>query len=328
MGVEPGYLSSHAASTGTALVQTSPDLQVTNGESSVTACQLMSINPNDGKAYLCDLNTINSIPAGFAATDNPLGTTIDDTRKITLIRQGRIRGFSGLIPGALYYPSADTAGGIVPERTTAGPVITAVTATAGSGFLRNVHIRAGHRPSAGDWTITFPTATTCTITPPAGSAGAASTVADSASYNGTITGAEDFYVQTASLTGGDTATITVSYSTDGACVETLDSPSNAFTAFAPLAGMAGKIITKGLYKLVTTETTVTVGFNGSDQSAAKTVAASNVYFDVIPGVALTTEASSVTAETNYYLVDSQELAAPVGIAVNETTLQILMGGIG
>jgi len=328
MGVEPGFLSSHEASTGTALVQTSPHLQATNGESSVTACQLMSINPNDGKAYLCDLNTIDCVPAGFVAADNPLGTNVDDTGKITLIRQGRIKGFSGLIPGALYYPSADTAGGIVPERTTAGPVITAVTATAGSAFLRNVHIRAGHRPQAGDWTITFPTATTCTITPPGGSPGASSTVADSTAYNGTITGAEDFYIETASLSASDAATVTVSYAAAAACVETLDSPSNAFSAFAALAGMAGKIITKGLYELVTTATTVTVGFNGASQSAAKTIAASNVYYDIIPGVALTTEASSVTAETNYYLVDTQELTAPVGIAVNATTLQILMGGMG
>ena len=79
MGVEPGFLSSHAASTGSALVQTSPNLQVTNGETSVAACQLMSINPNDGKAYFCDLNIINCVPAGFAATDNPLSTNIDDT---------------------------------------------------------------------------------------------------------------------------------------------------------------------------------------------------------------------------------------------------------
>lgn len=328
MGVEPGYLSSHAASTGTALVQMSPNLQATNGESSVTACQLMSLNPNDGKAYLCDLNTLNCVPAGFVATDNPLSTNIDDTGKITLIRQGRIKGFSGLIPGALYYPSADIAGAIVPERTTAGPVITAVTATAGSGFLRNVHIRAGHRPTAGDWTITFPTATTCTITPPGGSAGSSSTVADSTAYNGTITDAGDFYIETGSLTANDAATITVSYSTAATCVETLDSPSNAFTAFASLVGMAGKIITKGLYELVTTATSITVGFNGADQSAAKTIAASNVYFDIIPGVALTTEASAVTAETNYYNVDTQEPAAPAGIAVNETTLQILLGGIG
>lgn len=328
MGVEPGFLSSHTASTGTALVQTSPNLQATNGESSVSACQLMSINPNDGKAYLCDLNKINCVPAGFVATDNPLSTNIDDTTKVTLFRQGRIKGFSGLIPGALYYPSADMPGAIVPERTTAGPVITVITATSGTGFLRNVHIRAGHRPLPGDWTITFPTSTTCTITPPGGSAGSATTVADSTAYNGTITGAEDFYIETASLTTDDAATITVSYTTAAACVKTLDSPSNAFSAFAPLSGMAGKIITRGLYKLVTTSSTVTVGFNGDGQSAAKTISAGNVYFDIISGIALSTESGTVTAETNYYLVDNQELAAPVGIAVNETTLQILMGGIG
>jgi len=328
MGVEPGFLSSHAASTGTALVQTSPDFQAVNGEMSVAACQLMSINPNDGKAYLCDLDTINCVPAGFAATDNPLGTNIDDTGKVTLIRQGRIKGFSGLIPGALYYPSADTAGAIVPERTTAGPVITAVAATTGSGFLRNVHIRAGHRPKEGVWTITFPTSTTCTVTPPGGAAGSATTVADNTAYDGTITGAGDFYIETRSLTAGDEVTVTVSYSTAAAVVETLDSPSNAFTAFAPLPGAAGGIIARGLYKLVTTADTVTVGFNGSDQSAAKSIAASSVYFDIIPGVALTTEATAVTAETNYYLVDTQVPVPPVGIAVDETTLQILMGGMG
>ena len=328
MGAEPGFLSSHTATTGTALVQTSPHFQVTNGESSVDACQLMSINPNDGKAYKCDLNTINCVPAGFAAVDNPLSTTIDDTAKVTLIRQGRIRGFTGLVPGALYYPSTDTAGAVVPERTTAGPVITAIAETSGTNFLRNVHIRAGHRPTAGNWTITFPTATTCTITPPGGSAGASTTVANSSIYNGTITGAVDFYIETTSLTSGDTATVTVSYATSSACVETIDSPSNAFTVFEPIAGMAGKIITKGIYQLVTTSTSVTVGFNGSSQSGAKTIEAGKVYYDIIPGIALTTEGSSVTAETNYYLVDVQELTAPVGIAINESTLQVFMGGMG
>ena len=328
MGVEPGFLSSHTATTGASLVQTSPNIHVVNGESSVAACQLMSINPHDDKAYLCDLNTINCIPAGFAATDNPLDTRVDDTRKITLIRQGRIRGFTGLIPGALYYPSADTPGAIVPERTTAGPVITAVAATSGTGFLRNVHVRSGHRPLPGNWTITFPTATTCQITPPGGNAGAVTTVANNTAYNGVITGAEDFYIETRTLTNGNTATITVAYSTDAAVVEALDSPSNAFAAFAPLGGAVGRIISKGLYTLVTTATSVTVGFNGGAQSAAKTIAAGSVYFDIIPGVALTTQASAVTAETNRYLVDTQEFAAPVGIAVNEITLQLLMGGIG
>jgi len=328
MGAEPGFLSSHTASTGTALVQTSPNIQVTNGESSVAAGQLLSIDPTDGKAYLCDLASANCVPAGFAATDNPQSTNIDDTSKVTLVRQGRIKGFSGLIPGALYYPSGDTPGAIVPERATAGPVISAVTAVSGSGFLRNVHIRAGHIPKAGEWTITFPTSTTCTITPPGGSAGAPFTVADNTAYNGVITGAEDFFVETRGLTNGDEATVTVSYTTAAACVETLDSPSNAFTAFDPLDGAAGKTVKKGLFELVTTATSVTVGFNGSDQSAAKTIAAESVYFDVIPGVSFTTEASAVTAETNYYLVDAQEQAAPVGIAVDETTLQLLMGGIG
>ena len=97
MGTEPLFLSSHTASTGTAFIQNSPDIQAVNGETSVDACQLMSINPSDGKAYKSDLNTINCVPAGFAATDNPLDTSIDDTTKITLIRQGRIKGFTGLI---------------------------------------------------------------------------------------------------------------------------------------------------------------------------------------------------------------------------------------
>jgi len=328
MGAEPGFLSSHTASTGTAFVQNSPDFQAVNGESSVTAGMLMSIKPSDGRAYKCDLNTVHCIPAGFAATDNPLSSTADDTTKITLIRQGRIRGFTGLIPGALYYPSADTPGAIVPERATAGPVITAVAATSGSAFLKNVHIRAGHRPAAGDWTITFSSATSCTVTPPGGSAGASTTVANSTAYNGTITGAEDFYIETATLTTGDTATVTVSYSTEAACVPTLASPGNAFTAYAPFVGMAGKLITRGLYKLVTTSGSVTVGFNGSAQSAAKTIAAGGVYYDIIPGVAMTVQGTSITAETNYFTVDTQELAAPVGIAVNSTTLQVLIGGIG
>jgi len=328
MGVEPGFLSSHSATTGTAFTQNSPNIQATNGESSVTACQLMSINPNDGKAYKCDLNTINCVPAGFAATDNPLDTTIDDTTKITLIRQGRIKGFSGLIPGALYYSSADTAGAIVPERATAGPVITAITATAGSGFLGNVHIRAGHRPIAGNWTITFPSATSCTITPPGGSAGSATTVADSTAYNGTIDGAEDFYIQTANLTTNDAATVTVSYSTESAIVETLDSPSNAFTSFVTLGGMAGKIINKGLYKIITTATTATISYNGGTNFPTNGITASQVFFELIPGISLTTESGTVTSETNYYLIDTQELTVPVGIAVNETTLQVFMGGMG
>ncbi len=328
MGVEPGFLSGHTASTGGSLAQTAPDIQAVNGETSVAACRLMSIDPRDGRAYLCDLNTVRCIPAGFAATDNPLDTRVDDTTKITLLRQGRIRGFSGLIPGALYYPSADTPGGIVPERGIAGPVISAIAATAGSAFLRNVHIRAGHRPLPGVWTIAFPTATTCRITPPGGSAGASFTVAADTPYNGTITGAEDFYIETRTLTGGDTATFTVSYNTPASAVMTLDSPGNAFTALSPLGGAAGRMLTKGLYTLVTTAATVTAGFNGGAQSAARTIAAGESYFDVIPGIILTTEGGAVTAETNRILVDTQEYAAPVGIAVNATTLQILMGGIG
>ena len=328
MGVEPGFVSSHTATAGTAFVQTSPNMQAVNGESAVTAGQLMSIDPGDGKGYLCDLSTVNCIPAGFAATDHPLSTNIDDTGKLTLVRQGRIKGFTGLIPGALYYPSADTPGAIVPERATAGPVISAIAAVTGSGFLGNVHIREGHRPAAGDWTITFPTATTCTITPPGGSAGAACTVADDTAYNGIITGAGDFYIETKSLTGSDEATITVSYTTAAAIVETLDSPSGAFSAFVMLDGAAGRTVAKGCYTLVTTATSVTVGLNGGDQSAAKTIAADKVYFDIIPGASLTTETGAVTAETNRYMLDTQMPAAPVGIAVDTTTLQILMGGIG
>ena len=328
MGVEPGFLSSHTASTGSSLVQTSPHIQAKNGESSVASGQLMSINPNDGKAYTCDTGTVNCVPAGFAATDNPLSTTVDDTTKITLIRQGRIKGFTGLIPGALYYPSADIPGAIVPERSTAGPVITAITETSGSAFIRNVHIRSGHRPFAGDWIITFTSATSCTVTPPGGVAGAATTVADDTSYNGTITGAEDFFIETGSLTTGDTATITVSYSTQASCIETLDSPGNAFTACTPLDGMAGKQITKGLYTLVTTSSSVTVSFNGGSASAARGISAGDVCFDIIPGVALTMQSGTITAETNRFLVDTQELTAPVGIAVDEITLQVLMGGAG
>lgn len=328
MGTEQGFLSSHTATTGSSFIQNSPDIQAVNGELSVSACQLMSINPADGRAYICDLDSINCIPAGFAATDNPLDTTVDDTAKVSLIRQGRIGGFTGLIPGALYYPSPDTPGAIVPERTTAGPVITAVTAVSGDSFLKNVHIRAGHRPAAGDWTVTFTSGTTCTITPPGGSAGSEITVADDTVYNGSLVGFGDFYVETGSLTTGDTAAITVSYSDEAACVRTLASPGNAFAETAPLTGMAGKLITKGLYGLVTTSSSVTVGFNGDDQSAAKTIAAGGVYFDIIPGIAVTAESGTITAETNVFNVDTRDLTMPVGIAVNATTLQVLMGGIG
>jgi len=328
MAAEPGYLSSHTASTGTSFVQTSPNVQASNGETAVTAGQLMSINPADGNAYLCDVSTVNCVPAGFAATDNPAGTTVDDTTKITLVRQGRIKGFSGLVPGALYYPSADTAGTVVPEQGIAGAVITAVTADSGSGFLRNVHVREGNRPAAGDWVLTFPTATTCTVTAPGGSATAASIVADSTSYDGAITGASDFYIETAALTSGDSATITVAYDSESACVVTLDSPGNAFTALTPISGMGGRIMPKGIYKLVSTATNVSVGINGASQSAAKTIAAGENYFDIVPGAAVGTEAGAVTAETNYVLVSAQSPVAPVGLAVNDTTLQVFMGGNG
>jgi hypothetical protein len=147
-------------------------------------------------------------------------------------------------------------------------------------------------------------------------------------YNGTITGAGDFYIETGSLSGSDTATITVSYTTEASCVQTLASAGNAFTAATPLTGMGGKVVTKGLYELVTTTNSVTVGFNGAVQSAAKTIAAGGVYYDIIPGVAMTVESSSITAETNFFNIDTQELTAPVGIAVNAPTLQVLSGGIG
>ena len=328
MGAEPRFLSSHAASSGTSYAQNAPDFQAVNGEVSVTAGTLLSLNPNDGKAYTCDLDTADCLPAGFAAADHPHGTAVDDTTKITLIRQGRIKGFTGLVPGAIYYPSADAPGAIVPERGSAGPVITAVTAAAGSAFLGNVHIRAGRRPAAGDWTITFPTATTVTVTPPSGTAGAPTTVAAVSAYNGSITGAEDFYLETGTLTPGDQATITVSYSVEAAIVPTLASPGNAFAACAAMGGMAGKLAAKGFYTLVTTPTSVTVGFNGGSQSAAKTIAAGEVYYDIIPGFALTTQAGAVTAETNQFNVDTQVPAAPVGIAVDATTLQVTIGGIG
>lgn len=328
MGTESGFLSSHAAATGSALVQTTPHIQAVNGEAAVDACQLMSIRPADGKAYLCNLAAADCVPAGFAATDNPLDTAVDDTTKITLIRQGRTRGFSGMVPGAVYYPSGDVPGGIVPERATAGPVITAVAASSGSAFLRNVHIRAGHRPAAGEWTITFPTATTCTVTPPGGSALAASTVAANTAYNGTITGAADFYIETRTLTGGDIAVVTVAYDTPAAAVATLDSAGNAFTAAVALDGAAGRGIVPGLYTLVTSGGGVTVTFNGGDPSPALAIAAATTCVNLIPGIALTTEAEAVTAETNYFIVTAQEPAAPVGLAVNATTLQVLMGGNG
>lgn len=328
MGVEPGFLSSHQAAAGTAFVQTSPNMQAVNGESAVHAGQLMSIDPNDGKAYLCDAESSACVPAGFAATDHPLSANVDGTTKVTLLREGRIKGFTGLIPGALYYPSADTPGAVVPERGTSGPVISSVAATSGTGFLGNVHIRAGHRPLAGVWTITFPTATTCRVTPPGGSAGTAVTVADSTAYNGTIAGAVDFYIETASLTAGDTATITVSYTTPAAVVRTLDSPGNAVDSAVTLGCAAGTLLKKGLYTVATTATTATCAFNGGAASPALTIAAGTVRTDIVPGAALTLESGAVTAETNRFNVDTQELSAPVGIAVDETTLQILMGGIG
>jgi hypothetical protein len=193
-----------------------------------------------------------------------------------------------------------------------GPVISAITASAGTAFLGDVHIRPGRRPKAGNWTITFPTATTCVITPPGGSAGAAKTVAAATAYDGTITGAEDFYIKTgAALTIADEAVITVSYTAGVSIIPTLASPGNAFSAVAAIPGLAGKLARKGLYTVVTTATTVTVGFNGSAQSAAKTIAAGGVYFDIIPGFVFTAEADAVTAETNYYLVD---VAEPVEVA--------------
>ncbi len=328
MGVEPGFLSSHSASAGTALAQNTPDFQAVCGEPAVNAGRLMSLDPRDGKAYCCDPGSPRCIPAGFAAADYPLIPSMDNTTKIALIRQGRICGFSGLIPGAFYYPSAAVPGAVVPERATIGPVIAAVAATAGAGFLRNVHIRSGHRPKAGDWTIAFPSAASCRITPPEGSAGAIVAVANNTAYNGSISGAEDFYIETRSITAGDSATIRVTYADPASVVMTIDSPGNAVAAFAPLGGMAGKVIVKGLYKVIATANSVTVGFNGGEQSAARPVAAGEVCFDIIPGVALTFQAAAITPETNYFLVDAREPAAPAGFAVSETTLQILMGGNG
>lgn len=200
------------------------------------------------------------------------------------------------------------------SNTTLGPVISAITASNGTAFLGDVHIRPGRRPKAGNWTITFPSATTCTITPPGGEAGAAKTVAAATAYDGTITGAEDFYIKTgAELTIDDEAVVTVSYTAGVAIVETLDSPSNAFSTFAAIGGLGAKLAKKGLYKLVTTATSVTVGFNGGAQSAAKVIAASGVYTDIIPGFVLTCQASAVTAETNYYLVDVAEPTPIVGV---------------
>lgn len=326
MAAEPGFISSHNASTGTAFVQNAPDIQAVNGETSVTAGTLMSIRPSDGKAYKCGLASRDCVPAGFAATDHPAGDNIDSTSKVTLIRQGRIKGFTGLVPGAFYYPSSVTPGAIVPERGTSGPVITAVTPSPGSGFLKNVHIRAGARPAAGNWTVTFPSATTCTITPPGGSAGPSVTVAANTVYNGTINGAGDFFIETGTISSGDSATITVSYSVEAAAFMTLSSPKNAVVSVKALAGIAGRVLRKGLYKIVTTATTVTVGFNGGAQSDAKTIAAAGIYFDIIPGLSMTFQSSAVTAETNYIAVDVQDQAAPCGIAVNSTTLQVYMGG--
>ncbi len=329
MGVEPGFLSEHAASTGTAFVQTSPNFQAVNGESVVKAGQLVSIDPLDGRAYLCDPESPRCIPAGFAATDHPQATTVDDTAKLTIVRQGRIKGFAGLIPGMLYYPSADVPGGIVPERGSAGPVVTSVTAVSGAGFLRNVHIREGHRPRPGVWTVSFPTATTCAVTPPGGIAGAPCTVASGASYNGTITGASDFFIETRTLTGGDEAAVTVSYTATGAAVLTLDSPGNAIASAALIAAgtpVGGAV--KGLWTVTTTGNSATVAHNGGSASPAMTIAAGNVRPGIIPGLVLSFESETVTAETNYILVDSRRPLATVGIAIDETTLQVLMGGIG
>ncbi len=194
-----------------------------------------------------------------------------------------------------------------------GPVVSTITASAGTGFLKDVHIRPGRRPKAGNWTITFPTATSCTVTPPGGAAGAAKVVAADTAYDGTITGAEDFYIETGTLTIADEAVIAVSYTAGVSIIPTLASPGNAFSAVAAIPGLAGKLARKGLYKVVTTATTVTVGFNGSAQSAAKVIAAGGVYFDIIPGFVFTAEADAVTAETNYYLVDAAEPVKVAGV---------------
>jgi len=196
-------------------------------------------------------------------------------------------------------------------NTSLGPVISAITAAAGAGFLEAVHIRTGHRPKAGNWTITFPSATTVTVTPPGGAAGAAITVAADTAYDGTITGLEDFYIKTGTLDVADSAVVAVSYTAGVAIVQTLHSPGNAFAAVAAVGGLGAKLAKKGLYKIVTTATSVTVGFNGGAQSAAKVIAAAGVYLDIIPGFVFTAEADAVTAETNYYNVD---VAEPVEVA--------------
>lgn len=102
------------STTGASLVQTSPNIRIECGETSAHAGQLMSISKRDGKAYLCGQNSIYKIPAGFLATNFPLVSDCGfvNKEKITLIREGRIRGFANLIPGAVYYPSCTVPGAI------------------------------------------------------------------------------------------------------------------------------------------------------------------------------------------------------------------------
>jgi len=109
-------------STGQALTQTSPHIQIICGEATVHAGQLMYIEPNDGRAYIYDHSAHKRLipPAGFAATDIPCD--MDDSERITLARQGRIRGFSGLTPGLYCYPSTTVPGAVTHTITSGIPV--------------------------------------------------------------------------------------------------------------------------------------------------------------------------------------------------------------
>lgn len=103
------------STTGIALVQTSPNIRIACGEKFAKTGQLMSIGKSDGNAYLCEQNGFYNTPAGFLATDYPLTDSVIE--KVYIIREGRIRGFSGLIPGTIYYPSCTMAGAISSNRT-------------------------------------------------------------------------------------------------------------------------------------------------------------------------------------------------------------------
>jgi hypothetical protein len=113
-------------STGQALVQTSPHIMVYCGEKKVNAGQLMYIEPNDGRAYIYNADAHDRLipPAGFAATDIPCN--MDDSGRVTLARQGRIRGFSNLIPGMYCYPSLIVSGAVTHTMTFGIPIGIAV----------------------------------------------------------------------------------------------------------------------------------------------------------------------------------------------------------